>query len=36
MRYGAYGKLDLHIGSGLVEAACRTTVARRCKQSGMF
>jgi hypothetical protein len=35
MRYGAYRKQGLYIGSGLVEAACRTTVARRCKQSGM-
>ena len=30
-----YRKLGLYIGSGLVEAACRTDVARRCKQSGM-
>lgn len=35
MRYGEYRKQGLYIGSGLVEAACRTDVARRCKQSGM-
>ena len=35
MKYGEYGKQGLYIGSGLVEAACRTDVARRCKQSGM-
>jgi len=35
MRYDKYRKQGLYIGSGLVEAACRTDVARRCKQSGM-
>jgi len=35
MRYGEYRKQGLFIGSGVVEAACRTDVARRCKQSGM-
>lgn len=35
MRYGEYRRQGLHIGSGLVEAACCTDVARRCKQSGM-
>jgi hypothetical protein len=35
MKYGEYRKLGLYIGSGLVEAACRTDVARRCKQAGM-
>jgi hypothetical protein len=35
MKYGEYRKQGLYIGSGLVEAACRTDVARRCKQSGM-
>lgn len=35
MKYGEYRKLGLFIASGLVEAACRTDVARRCKQSGM-
>lgn len=35
MRYAQYRKQGLFIGSGVVEAACRTDVARRCKQSGM-
>ena len=35
MRYGECRKQGLFIGSGVVEAACRTDVARRCKQSGM-
>lgn len=35
MRYGEYRKQGLFIGSGVVEAACRTNVVRRCKQSGM-
>jgi hypothetical protein len=35
MRYGEYREQGLFIGSGIVEAACRTDVARRCKQSGM-
>ena len=35
MRYGEYRKQGLFIGSGVIEAACRTDVARRCKQSGM-
>ena len=35
MRYGEYRKQGLYIGSGPVEAACRTDVARRCKQAGM-
>jgi len=35
MKYGEYKKDGLFIGSGLIESACRTDVARRCKQSGM-
>ena len=35
MKYGEYRKQGLYIGSGPVEAACRTDVARRCKQAGM-
>ena len=35
MKYGEYKKSGLFIGSGLIESACRTDVARRCKQSGM-
>ena len=35
MRYDLFRKQGLYIGSGHAEAACRTTVARRCKQAGM-
>lgn len=35
MKYAEYRKANLYIGSGIVEAACRTDVARRCKQAGM-
>ena len=35
MRYEEFRELQLFIGTGVMEAACRTDVARRCKQSGM-
>jgi len=35
MRYGELRRKQLFIGSGPIESACRTDVARRCKQSGM-
>jgi hypothetical protein len=35
MRYAAYRELDLPIGSGVVEAACKTLVTQRMKNSGM-
>lgn len=35
MKYAEYRKEGLYIGSGIIEAACRTDVARRCKQAGM-
>ena len=35
MKYGELRRHGLYIGSGPVEAACRTDVARRCKQAGM-
>ena len=35
MEYGEFVKQGLFIGSGPVEAACRTDVVRRCKQAGM-
>jgi hypothetical protein len=35
MRYGWLRKNGYFIGSGIVEAACRTIAGRRCKQSGM-
>jgi hypothetical protein len=35
MEYSAYKELGLPIGSGVVEAACKTLVSERLKQSGM-
>lgn len=35
MRYSSFRKQGLYIASGHAEAACRTTVVRRCKQAGM-
>lgn len=36
MRYGTYRSQGWFIGSGVVEAGCRTVVGKRLKQSGMF
>lgn len=36
MLYGTYRKSGWFIGSGVVEAGCRTVVGKRLKQSGMF
>lgn len=36
MLYGTYRKRGWFIGSGVVEAGCRTVVGTRLKQSGMF
>ena len=36
MRYGTFRKRGLFIGSGVVEAGCRSVIGLRCKQSGMF
>ena len=35
MKYPEYRQEGFYIGSGIIEAACRTDVARRCKQAGM-
>ena len=35
-RYGSFRKKGFFIGSGVVEAGCKTIVGRRLKQSGMF
>lgn len=35
MRYGDFRKQGLFIGSGVVEAGCRTVIGQRLKQSGM-
>ena len=36
MQYGTFRKHGYFIGSGVVEAGCKTVVGARCKQSGMF
>jgi len=36
MRYPRFRKQGLFIGSGVIEAGCKTVVAARLKQSGMF
>lgn len=36
MLYGTYRRNGWFIGSGVVEAGCRTVVGKRLKQSGMF
>ncbi len=35
MRYDEFRAQDLCIGSGVVEAGCKTVVGERCKRSGM-
>jgi hypothetical protein len=36
MQYGTFRKKGFFIGSGVVEAGCKTVIGARCKQSGMF
>jgi hypothetical protein len=36
MRYGSFRAQGYFIGSGVIEAGCKTVVGSRCKQSGMF
>lgn len=36
MQYGTFRKKGFFIGSGVVEAGCKTIIGARCKQSGMF
>jgi hypothetical protein len=36
MRYAEFRKKGLFIGSGVIEAGCRTVIGQRLKQSGMF
>lgn len=36
MQYGTYRAKGYFIGSGVVEAGCKTVIGARCKQSGMF
>jgi hypothetical protein len=36
MQYGTFRTQGFFIGSGVVEAGCKTVIGARCKQSGMF
>ncbi len=36
MQYGTFRQAGYFIGSGVVEAGCKTVIGARCKQSGMF
>lgn len=36
MRYSEFKKMGLFVGSGVVEAGCKTVIGQRLKQSGMF
>lgn len=36
MQYGTFRAVGYFIGSGVVEAGCKTVIGSRCKQSGMF
>ena len=36
MQYGTFRRHGYFIGSGVIEAGCKTVIGARCKQSGMF
>jgi hypothetical protein len=36
MQYGTFRRNGFFIGSGVIEAGCKTVIGARCKQSGMF
>lgn len=36
MQYGTFRDKGYFIGSGVIEAGCRSVIGQRCKQSGMF
>jgi len=36
MQYGSFRAQGFFIGSGVIEAGCKTVIGSRCKQSGMF
>src|SRR5512142_882948 len=36
MQYGTFRSKGYFIGSGVIEAGCKTVIGGRCKQSGMF
>jgi len=36
MQYRTFRRQGFFIGSGVIEAGCKTVIGSRCKQSGMF
>ena len=36
MRYGEFRKMGLFVGSGVIEAGCKSVIGQRLKRSGMF
>ncbi len=36
MQYRTFRRQGLFIGSGVIEAGCKSVIGARCKQSGMF
>jgi hypothetical protein len=36
MQYRTFRRQGLFIGSGVIEAGCKTVIGSRCRQSGMF
>jgi hypothetical protein len=36
MRYLKFRRQHLFVGTGVIEAGCKTVIGSRCKQSGMF
>ena len=36
MKYRTFRQQGFFIGSGVIEAGCKTVIGSRCKQSGMF
>ena len=36
MRYAEFRRQDLFVGSGVIEAGCRSVICSRLKRSGMF
>ena len=36
MRYAQFRQQHLFVGTGVIEAGCKTLIGSRCKQSGMF
>ena len=36
MRYPKFRRQHLFVGTGVIEAGCKTLIGSRCRQSGMF